>query len=552
MDNLEQFIKEGCAPAKLTKPTKSADPNQQPAQQDPKGGRGGGRGSSIKEASRVNGQSAGYAATMNWNAAVFVDDAEEVLTDSPTFLTIKPPMKIMFDRLHNDPKLPPVFTHVIEVQADKRLFERIQKLLGIPFNQQQLPSMKIIGVMLNKYELEKFYGTIAIEFFNENDVQVIEKFVKKNGERIGKYVGGVLGGIKVEVEGADGGGGGGGGSGKGGSGKGGGSSDSNAGAGIGIPGIGSAEEGPSSKVRISRKGHVLIGVFEMNLITRAYDRIKGWSEALVARTRGMVDMASPAPMWKELSAAAVKLRETNIPRATYQSDETRGGRFNRPVPPHQRVSWMAGLLPHLGHDDLFKQIDTKKNWQEDKNLKAAERIVPEFLDPRYSDKTWFANIDSYSDRVIAATHFVGIAGVGMESADYKADDKRVGAFSYDRPTPIKDVTDGLSNTIYMIQVPPNYQRPWMAGGGATVMGVPETNWKRYFMHNHGGKRGTYAIMLDGSVRFISEGVSDEVFKALCTIKGGDSEVIGDIETVAPKVKPGGEVELKTKTKEEED
>ena len=44
-------------------------------------------------------------------------------------------------------------------------------------------------------------------------------------------------------------------------------------------------------------------------------------------------------------------------------------------------------------------------------------------------------------------------------------------------------------------------------------------------------------MCDGSVRFIREDISDDVFKALCTIKGG--EEIADLNTVAPKVDPKG-------------
>jgi hypothetical protein len=44
-------------------------------------------------------------------------------------------------------------------------------------------------------------------------------------------------------------------------------------------------------------------------------------------------------------------------------------------------------------------------------------------------------------------------------------------------------------------------------------------------------------MCDGSVRFIREDISDDVFKALCTIKGG--EEIADLNQVAPKVNPKG-------------
>ena len=40
-------------------------------------------------------------------------------------------------------------------------------------------------------------------------------------------------------------------------------------------------------------------------------------------------------------------------------------------------------------------------------------------------------------------------------------------------------------------------------------------------------------MCDGSVRFFKDDISDDVFKALCTIKGG--EEIPDLNQSAPKV-----------------
>jgi hypothetical protein len=68
----------------------------------------------------------------------------------------------------------------------------------------------------------------------------------------------------------------------------------------------------------------------------------------------------------------------------------------------------------------------------------------------------------------------------------------------------------------------------MAGGGSTLRGVPEQNSIAPFILStngngktitHQGKRGTFAVMTDGSVRFIDQKISDEVFKAMCTVKG---------------------------------
>ena len=77
-----------------------------------------------------------------------------------------------------------------------------------------------------------------------------------------------------------------------------------------------------------------------------------------------------------------------------------------------------------------------------------------------------------------------------------------------------------------------------------MTGVPETDSVRPFVcAEYKGKRGTFAIMCNGDVRFIPETIPDETFKALCTIAGG--EKIDNLDAVAPKV-PSPQAVLKTK------
>ena len=65
--------------------------------------------------------------------------------------------------------------------------------------------------------------------------------------------------------------------------------------------------------------------------------------------------------------------------------------------------------------------------------------------------------------------------------------EKLGVFGYDRQTSLRDITDGASNTILMAQVPPTVKRPWMAGGGSTVEGVPETGSVKPFVSRSGAK-----------------------------------------------------------------
>src|SRR5262249_44419690 len=214
-----------------------------------------------------------------------------------------------------------------------------------------------------------------------------------------------------------------------------------------------------------------------------------------------------------------------------------------PYPPEQRVSWLASLLPHLGHEELYQRIKFDKSWQDPDNLGVAGSLIPHFLDAGYPRNSWWVRYPGVRQD-LAPTHLVGMAGIGLDAAEYDPADpqtkSKLGVFGYNRAAKASDITDGLAHTILMIQVPPTYKRPWMAGGGSTVMGVPDpppTSQKSvtpFVSRTHDGKRGTYAIMCDGSVRFIAEDISDDVFKAMCTIQGGEPKFL---DKEVPPVKP---------------
>ncbi len=214
--------------------------------------------------------------------------------------------------------------------------------------------------------------------------------------------------------------------------------------------------------------------------------------------------------------------------------------------PQNRVSWMAALLPYMGQDALYSRVSFRHGWRDPNNWLAGKAIVPEFLDPMYPDATRHVNVAGVPVD-FGATHFVAIAGVGLDAPTYPRDDPayiaKRGVFSYDKSATYKDIQEGrgVSNTITLIQVPhdgPAGVTPWIAGGGATIRGVPEKNSIAPFVlstdkygkvmtykdpKDNKERRGTFAMMADGTVRFIDRNISDDVFKALCTIGGGAPE-----------------------------
>jgi hypothetical protein len=129
-------------------------------------------------------------------------------------------------------------------------------------------------------------------------------------------------------------------------------------------------------------------------------------------------------------------------------------------------------------------------------------------------------------------------------------------FSYDRPTQLAEITDGAANTIAVIEVPPDYKLPWLAGGGSTVRGVPEKDSARGFVRGnsgnptaeHEGKPGTFAIMANGDVRFIHENIPDSLFQAMVTIAGNEPVKKEDLDKYAPLVPPPDNMEVELKGK----
>ena len=207
-----------------------------------------------------------------------------------------------------------------------------------------------------------------------------------------------------------------------------------------------------------------------------------------------------------------------------------------PFAPEQRVSWMVELLPGLEYHALYRQIEKDLGWNSPQNLRAGRAWVSEFLDPSQDSDSWRAHLTSVVGRDLGATHFVGLSGIGDDAADLPDRPEyanRLGVFGYERETALADIIDGADKTILMIQVRSNIARPWIRGGGATVQAVsPTKSFEPFTVMQANKDFGAYAIMCDGTVRFIKTGIPDELFKAMVTFKGKDSTA--GIDEWAPK------------------
>lgn len=179
------------------------------------------------------------------------------------------------------------------------------------------------------------------------------------------------------------------------------------------------------------------------------------------------------------------------------------------VPGDQRVSWIAPLLPYLDEYNLSMQVDVELSATANSNRIAGSTPLPIFQTP--------GNPPQQPQSV----NFVGIAGLGSNAAKLPLSDKRAGAFGYDRRVTMADVTDGLSNTMFLAETHHNLG-PWIQGGPSTIRGV-DINDRPYIgdYRQFGSNRGCLILLGDGSVRDLNPAIAPEVFEAMSTIAGGE-------------------------------
>jgi DNA-directed RNA polymerase subunit M/transcription elongation factor TFIIS len=217
-------------------------------------------------------------------------------------------------------------------------------------------------------------------------------------------------------------------------------------------------------------------------------------------------------------------------------------RFGVPYPPAQRASFFVELLPALGRGGVRQMIDPALGWTHERNAPFSGSWVPELLVTYYPQTAWRATSPLAPDHTFGGTNFVAVAGVGRNAPRFDlknpAQAKEAGITGYEWGSKVEDVTDGLENTIYLIQSPPGVSRPWAAGGGATVVGLDPTDPMAAFKHTRpDGQEGTYAVMGDGTVRWLPATIDAKVFLGMATRAGG--EKLPNLDEVAPKVLPPG-------------
>lgn len=158
-------------------------------------------------------------------------------------------------------------------------------------------------------------------------------------------------------------------------------------------------------------------------------------------------------------------------------------------------SWRVAILPYIGEEELFKQYNFAERWDSDQNKKILAKIPPVFRNPNQETSS--------------------------TNTAYFALINKVTIFGNKEGTKFRNVTDGLSNTILVVEA--KREIPWTKPEDILYDPDPSKELPKLGGYHTGGY---HTALADGAVRFLSEKIDTTVLRALFTIAGG--EVIGNL------------------------
>ena len=165
-----------------------------------------------------------------------------------------------------------------------------------------------------------------------------------------------------------------------------------------------------------------------------------------------------------------------------------------------RHSWRVLILPYIDQESLYKQYRFDEPWDGPNNRKLADSIVAVYNCPS----------DAHGENKITSTSTSYVAVVGPETA-----------WPESGTTAIRDISDGTSNTILVVEVA-NSGIHWMEPRDLHVVQMaPTINAKsgQGISSRHTG--GAHVLLADGSTRFITEHFAAADLCAWLTAHAGD-------------------------------
>lgn len=230
------------------------------------------------------------------------------------------------------------------------------------------------------------------------------------------------------------------------------------------------------------------------------------------------------------------------------NDVEQGGWIGNPLKRHIH-SWASLILPQIGSASLYNSINFSVSALHPDNLPVASQVIPIYRCPSYSgpafslDRNYTRFAPNYAIQNYVAMGASDVGHIYGQNTGLFEPDGVIYPLSSTRSA---EITDGLSNTMLIVETREKKMSVWIDGGTAAVVARrydasnPPTyagteislNYHPYFDFSnpkseygpssmHSG--GAFHLMGDGSVHFISEHINASIYVGLATRAAGEAD-----------------------------
>lgn len=209
-------------------------------------------------------------------------------------------------------------------------------------------------------------------------------------------------------------------------------------------------------------------------------------------------------------------------------------------------SWAALLLPQLENTALYRQINFNATVDHVSNAGIRNKALPVFRCPSDpSAEFWTLNNESSGAPIVTlpTANYVGSFGLtDLDSVSTTPPGTLVlgeGVFGHNKPTRFTEIVDGLSNTFLVgehrtnMTASPEWHSTWLgiipAGEEAFVRTLAVSDHTPNHPDAHiddfssSHPQGAHFLMGDGRVKFLGQTISTQVFQALTTKAGRETQ-----------------------------
>ncbi len=230
------------------------------------------------------------------------------------------------------------------------------------------------------------------------------------------------------------------------------------------------------------------------------------------------------------------------------------GVWNYETDPRVHVhSWASLILPFMEERSLHSIVDYRVSALDPANRVAAATILPIYRCPSFIGEDFSAEPKYKAiSETLAIRNYVALGATSVGSLWSPGPDGRRhpdGAIYYQSGTRLKDITDGLSHTVFICETREQNAAVWIDGTGAAAVARPfdldnvpsyakavvSLNYEPYYLWGdtndsidslfgpssmHAGQVGH--LLGDGSARFIDDTIEPALYDALVTRAGGET------------------------------